>query len=265
MLPWLGNQTMDTASHPKAGERRHNSNDSPAQRVKATPNNRPRPSRDTRGHITELPRLRPLTTSDRVFLRRFGHPRDCPKQTILLRSGTPADEVFLVESGEVEVYVTTGDSKTVLFRSGPGELLGAFAALSRQACETSVATTQDSRFIVLTAQQFRCCLAERPALLSALILKLIVTVTDLSQKLGVQSLDAYGRIRYYLDSLATNDDGRRVVDGHWTRNQFAELASCTRETVTRILLTLEQGGWIRVEGNKARHRIVIIKPLPKHL
>ena len=79
-------------------------------------------------------------------------------------------------------------------------------------------------------------------------------------RLSTLPLDAYGRLRYYLISLARETDGCVVVQGLWTPQQLADLAGCRRETVQKILCELTRGGWIRCD----RRRITILRELPEN-
>lgn len=84
-------------------------------------------------------------------------------------------------------------------------------------------------------------------------------VKDLTNKISVHSLDAYGRIRFYLYYLAREHEGNLVIDRYWTQQHIAELSACARETVSRMLNELQKGQWIR----RDKERLVILKLLPE--
>jgi len=102
-------------------------------------------------------------------------------------------------------------------------------------------------------------IAARLELPGAIARDLAVAFGETMTRLSTLPLDAYGRLRYYLISLARETDGCVVVQGLWMQQQLAGLAGCCRATVGRILCELARGGSIRFE----KQRISILQPLPE--
>jgi CRP/FNR family cyclic AMP-dependent transcriptional regulator len=63
-------------------------------------------------------------------------------------------------------------------------------------------------------------------------------------------LDVYGRVAKLLLELATEVDGRLVIDLRLTQQEIADRVSASREMVSRILKDLSVGGYIANEGGK---------------
>ena len=63
--------------------------------------------------------------------------------------------------------------------------------------------------------------------------------------------------RLLLD-LASEEDGRLVIQGKLTKQEIANRVGASREMINRIVKDLSTGGSISVEDQ----RIVILKPLP---
>jgi CRP-like cAMP-binding protein len=88
---------------------------------------------------------------------------------------------------------------------------------------------------------------------------LAVAFGEMMMRLSTLPLDAYGRLRSCLVSLARDTNGCLVLQGLWTQQQLADLAGCRRETVGKILCELSRGGWIRCD----RRRITVLRELPE--
>jgi CRP/FNR family cyclic AMP-dependent transcriptional regulator len=63
-------------------------------------------------------------------------------------------------------------------------------------------------------------------------------------------LDVYGRVAKLLLELATEADGRLVIDQRLTQQDIADRVSASREMVSRILKDLTTGGYIANESGK---------------
>ncbi len=209
------------------------------------------------------PILGPLSDEDKQFLLEHAKPRHYRRHNCVVREGDDADFLYYIQQGEVEVYTQNRDELTLLRRMCAGEFFGELAVLVGGPRMASVATLTDTKLLLLPKQDFIHRLYERPSLLMSLIPKLINLIRDLTQKVGIHALDAYGRIRFYLNNLSVDKDGERVIEGHWTQTHFAHLANCKRETAAKILKHLENGGWIRCERDCLPRRIVILKALPE--
>jgi CRP/FNR family transcriptional regulator, cyclic AMP receptor protein len=199
-----------------------------------------------------------LSEEDHAFLREHATMKAYRKNCHVFSKGDDGDHFFLILEGQVEIYVENDTSRTLICRMGPGEFFGELSLLTGGPRTASVMTIEDSRFAMLRKQSFSECLMQRPTLWVAMVRQLVRLVSELTEKLSMLGLDAYGRIRFFLYRLVREVDGELVVEGHWTQQHFAELAGCARETVAKIMTELKRGGWIRCE----KRRIVLLKDLP---
>ena len=67
-----------------------------------------------------------MAESDQLF-QRFG--REFPKGHVLFRDGEPGREMYVVQSGKVNIVKSMRGSEIVLATLGPGKFLGEMALL----------------------------------------------------------------------------------------------------------------------------------------
>ena len=112
----------------------------------------------------------------------------------------------------------------------------------------------------MSQSAFRQFIAQNPDAIYPLIRKLIHRLKVASD--GVRNLallDVYGRIARLLLELATEQNGKLVVQELLTQRDIADRVGCSREMVSRIFTDLSSGGYIRIEGR----RVHIERMLPK--
>ena len=82
------------------------------------------------------------------------------------------------------------------------------------------------------------------------------TLTEHVKSLALENV--YSRFTRLLHELATNEDGRLVVQEKLSQQELANRIGASREMVNRIVKELTTGGYISVTGS----RIEILKQLP---
>lgn len=76
-------------------------------------------------------------------------PRAAPAGTVVCRQGEPGDELFLIESGELETTAALGAGVARLGTMGPGEVFGEIAVLLGGRRTATVTALVDTRLWVL--------------------------------------------------------------------------------------------------------------------
>jgi len=160
----------------------------------------------------------------------------------------------------VKVFVSDEHGKDVVLNvQGPGEYLGelAFDDGSRSA---SVLTLEPCRMAVIPNDVMRAFVVQHPEAAFELIRGLIGRVRHLTESMkDLALLDVYGRVAKLLLDLATEVDGRLVVEQRLTQQEIGDRVNASREMVSRIFRDLTAGGYIAQEGG----RIVIRRRPPR--
>lgn len=103
-----------------------------------------------------------LTPDQREVLVLHFQPHTAAPGERIIRAGDPADALYLISSGEVEVTV---DGRKIDTR-GPGEFFGEMALLSGERRSADVTALDYSRFAMLSGRDFRRFLNQYPEIRS---------------------------------------------------------------------------------------------------
>ena len=206
----------------------------------------------------------PFWTLPEKYLKALinqGTVKSYPKNAVIVNEGDRSDSMFIILSGKVKAYLADEEGKEVLLSTqGPGEYFGEMI-LDEGPRSASVMTLEPSKFAVVSTEQFRNFLYANPDAGAELVKSLIHRVRDLTRTVGnLALLDVYGRIARLLLDLATEENGRLVINEKLTQQDMASRVGCSREMISRILKDLRTGGYIRMDGE----RIVIAKQPPRN-
>ena len=94
---------------------------------------------------------------------RLLKPRQVPAGGTVVRRGRPAEAMYFVVEGEVEVQL-----KPHHLRLGPGEFFGEMALIDRRPRGSTVVATKPSQLLVLDVADFRMLTVRRPELVAAI-------------------------------------------------------------------------------------------------
>jgi CRP/FNR family cyclic AMP-dependent transcriptional regulator len=193
-------------------------------------------------------------------LAALGVVRAYPRNTIVFQEGDKGDQLFVIVSGRLKVFLSDSEGKEIIVDMlGAGQYFGEMA-LDGSPRSASVMTVEASRLAIVEREQFKQYLARTPDAAFALVITLIRRARNLTRAVGnLALLDVYGRVARLLIENAAEEDGRMVVGVRMTQQEIAKRVGASREMVWRILDDLREGKYIAMENN----RIVIQQQLPK--
>jgi CRP/FNR family cyclic AMP-dependent transcriptional regulator len=193
-------------------------------------------------------------------LAAAGKVRAYPKHTLLIQEGDRSDQLYMVLSGRLKVFLSDSEGREIVIDTlGPRQFFGEMA-LEGEPRSASVMTTEPCRLAVIERDDFKRFLAENPDAAYALIVTLIRRARNLTRAVGsLALLDVYGRVARLLLDNAVEEEGRLVVGERLSQQEIARRVSASREMVSRIVTDLREGGYIGIEDD----RMVIYRPLPK--
>ena len=193
-------------------------------------------------------------------LAEHGTVKAYPKNAVIVSEGDRSDSLYVILTGKVKVYLADEEGKEmVLNTQGPGEYFGEII-LDEGPRSASVMTLEPSKFSIVSREQFNQFLAQSPEVTLELVRSLIHRVRELTKKVSdLALLDVYGRVRQLLLELATEQDGKLVVE-RLTQQEMASRVGCAREMISRIFKDLRSGGYIKDDGERL---IIVKKPPPR--
>jgi len=182
------------------------------------------------------------------------------KNTIIIEKGDESAALYVLVSGKVRIYVADEEGKEVVLSvcDEPGSHFGELALLRNAPRTASVMTLEDSKFLIVSKQDFLSCLTEYPQIALSIIGYLVDQVGSLTERVSALALnDVYGRLAATLQNLAKEEDGKLMTQPV-TQQELAQMIGASREMVSRIFKELKAGGYIRIDDK----RIVLNKKLP---
>ena len=185
-----------------------------------------------------------------------GRLRTYRKATYLCHQGDPADEVFFLLNGRVEIASVSVTGNRVLHATvDTSGFVGELGVLAESDRTASVLTLEDSEVWAVPSDGFLDFLASEPSA-SRSLLRALARQIESSEAFvdDLLFLDLKGRVAKRLLQLATAsldslpDDG--VMIPAITHADLASLCGGSRENVTRILSDLQRRGFVRREGQR---------------
>lgn len=210
--------------------------------------------------LGNIPLFSSLSESDLQALSAHAFTRAFPKNAIIVNEGDTSDSLYIIVSGKVKVFLSDEQGKEIILDTqGPGEYFGEIALLDEAPRSASVMTLDASTFLIISKNDFREYLGKNPDIAFGLIRELTRRIRTLTASVkGLALRDVYGRVAAALSSLATNENGKLVINEKPTQQDIANMIGASREMVSRIFKDLTAGGYVKIEDKK----IIIQKKLP---
>jgi len=187
--------------------------------------------------------------------------RKFAKNAIIVSEGDETDSLYVVLSGRVKVFLSDEQGKEVqLNQLSPGEYFGE-VTLDGGPRSASVMALEDTRCAVVKRGELLSLAERQPQFLLHMVRKLAHRVRELTENVrSLALMDVYGRVARLLLELAEEKDGRMVVTEALTHKDIASRVGASREMISRIFSDLNDGGYIRKEGNQL---VIVRKPPPR--
>jgi len=134
-----------------------------------------------------------MAGEDQLF-QRFG--REFPKGHILFREGEPGGEMFVVQSGKVNITKKVRETEKILATLGAGEFFGEMAILNNKPRSAGATMAEDGKLLVIDPRTFEAMIRGNVEIAVRLIKKL----SDRLQEADEQ-----------IENLLLKDPGSRVV------------------------------------------------------
>jgi CRP-like cAMP-binding protein len=182
----------------------------------------------------------PMRPEDAVALADAGAILNKYKGTHLFREGDLADACFIIEEGDVELYRTSGDDRSVVARIGPGSVVGDIAMFQERPYLSSARAISATKVLRLERDRLIPLLLARP------VLAMRWLVNGLSQLESTQRRIIRLMNRTVLEQVAglLADEADPYGDVLLSQAAMAELLGASRQSVNEALGALRKAGAI---------------------
>jgi CRP/FNR family transcriptional activator FtrB len=207
---------------------------------------------------TDLPQIRTLPLFESMAEANFeqlmqaADPQLFPAQLELIREGEPADFLFVVIEGCVELYARWNRHETVMEMVRPRGTFILAAVLKDAVYLKSGRTSQRSRLLMIPAEDVREALRNDVAFACAVIEELAGCYREVvKQQKDLKLRTAVERLANSLLALDSEQGGKGCVELPYDKRTLASLLGMTPENLSRAFNTLKPYG-VGVDGARIR-------------
>ena len=200
-----------------------------------------------------------LSDQELETVARYSTVRHFKKNAVVINEGDVTDSLYIISEGRVKVCMSDDDGREIVINDlDKWNYFGELAILDGSDRSASIVTCEDSSFIVVSREAI-LRLLENPDTALTIIRDLVKRIRELSVSVKDMALsDVYKRLKNLLLKLVEEKDGLQITRVPLTQEEIANRVGAARESVTRVLITLKEGGYIR---NQGKH-IIIDRKLP---
>jgi CRP/FNR family transcriptional regulator, cyclic AMP receptor protein len=196
--------------------------------------------------------LPPALADAFIALGKRVHAR---RRQMLIAQGSEASDVYLIETGRVNISVFSANGReTILREMGPGRLVGEMAAIDGRPRSANVTVTEDAVLVLVSAAAFKRFLIDVPGAGYWMAAQLVARVRNLSDKsVEFASQPVAARLVSELlriTAASTPGDDRCEIARLPTHADLAARIGTHREAVTRELRQLTREGMVAQTGRR---------------
>lgn len=182
--------------------------------------------------------------------------RTFQKNTMIVIEEDSADTLYIIDKGSVKITRLNDEGREVILAIlGSSEFFGEMALLDGQGRSANVMALDDTVMYTLTRRDFLDVLNRFPSISIQLLREMTSRLRKSDQQIKSLSLsDAEHRIGIALHRIAEDMGifklGQVVIKRLPYQQDIANMAGTSRETVSRMLKSLEQKGILEREGRR---------------
>lgn len=201
-----------------------------------------------KGQLKVVPLFAELPEAELETLAGACRSQPFKKGARIFEEGTPADGCFVLTSGRGQVILSGKSGAEILLRIVlPNELVGEVALLDNSERSASLVAVQASHFIKIPAAAFEQ-LRNNRAFEKKLVTRLVTRLRESDDRVRViATFPTINRVAWCLARVARfsgRRDGAAIVVPVTPHHDLAEMAGCTRETVSRALNALRRKKYV---------------------
>ena len=203
-----------------------------------------------------VPIFKDLSDKDVITMSEKMVTRSYNKGQIILLEEAMGETFFVIANGSVKITRLSDDGREVILAMlGEGDFFGEMALLDGEGRSANVVTIEEAVLLSLQRGDFLYILESYPKIAIKLLEELTSRIRYSDQQIESLSLsDAEQRICITIIRLAEDlgqiKGGTVYIDNLPYHQDIANMAGTSRETVSRVLKTLEEKKYIKRRGRK---------------
>lgn len=178
------------------------------------------------------------------------------KNEVIFTQGDPGSVLFILLSGTVKVSLIDAYGKeTTLKMLYENDFFGEMSLLDGHFRSATVTALEPTKALTIFREDFIRLIQKNPLTVLNIVTVLCGRLRKADEQIGsLTFLDSFGKVAHTLLDLASQEGERKngsiVLNLRFTRQELANMAAVSRETLTRILYEFQARGCLKVEGKK---------------
>lgn len=178
------------------------------------------------------------------------------KDEVIFHVDDPGSAIFILKSGLVKISICDGNGREDILKIiYPPDCFGEMSILDGQHRSATVTAMEKSHALLIKRDKFINLIRKQPQIALNMLAIMSRRVRKTDEKIAsLRFADAYGKVAKVILDLAeengVRENGVIVINLKFGRQELADLAGVTRETVTRILNEFHGSGRLIVDGKQ---------------
>lgn len=207
-------------------------------------------------YLKFIPLFSELSDDDLRAIAKVSVRHSFRKDNMVLIEEEVGSTMFIILEGRVKISRISDEGREVILSiMSEGDFFGEMSILDGQARSANVVTLDDSTILVIHREDFLQMLHDFPQIAINLLKELAHRLRRSDSQIKSLSLqNALGKVASTLLRIA--DDSGKIHMGQVEipklppQQDLANMAGTSRETISRVLKTLAEKGYLRKEGNR---------------
>lgn len=175
---------------------------------------------------------------------------------VIFHQGDPGDALHIVAAGSVKIVLTSPEGEEAIVATlKPGDFFGELTLIDGAPRSASAVAIAPTETLLLARSRFRQLIETTPALRDTLEMSLAAEVRRMNDHVEeLHFLDLSGRLAARLARLAEEEapgatGSVSLPFGH-SQGELAAMIGGARQSVNRVLRSLEREGLVRIQGDR---------------
>ncbi len=203
-----------------------------------------------------IPLFSELVDDDLRAISKVAVKQNFRKDNMVLIEEEVGSTMFIILDGRVKISRISDEGREVILSiMSEGDFFGEMSILDGQARSANVITLEDSSILIIHREDFLQMMHDYPQIAINLLKELAHRLRRSDSQIKSLSLqNATGKVASTLLRIA--DDSGKIHLGQVEipklppQQDLANMAGTSRETISRVLKSLSEKGYLRKEGNK---------------
>ena len=213
--------------------------------------------------LSTIPLFSSLDEADINTIALSARRENHNKGSVIMCESDNGNSLNIVLAGMVKIYICDEDGNEHTLRmSGPNSYFGEVAMLANTPRTASAVTTETTTLVYIPKAALMKCVTKKPDIALHMLSEMAQLLQKATNDIRVLALkNTYQRLVLKLIEVSQEKNGVTALERNYSQSDLANMIGASREAVGKILLKLEQQGYIQKSGKQ----IVIKGSLPLNL